>query len=1227
MTSEVEKETIYVTQSSPDTQLFARFRSQTKKIFKLLVDTGAGVSTLNETSLESEDQLKKSDGITIKGLGARIRTLGTVRKTFIVGNCTMTHDFQVLPKTTEVPGMGILGMDAMIPSSAKIDLQRFELVMEWNEQKVAVPLEDRLRHSFALEIPARSQLYAKIPLDTTGTVCVEGQSVAEGVVMAHGVANVTKGEVGVMFINITEKPVVIGRPRPLWEPYEDMEQNEEKKASAERWEALKAQIAADHLAPQTADQLRALCQKYNDVFQIEGDPLPTTPVGKQTIELQPGTTPVYKKQFRNPIHQRDLILEHVRKLERQDVVEPANSGWNAPLLLIPKKKAPGQEQKYRVCIDYRGLNNVVSQDRWPLANIQDIMDQLSGSMYFSCMDLSQGYFQVELDEKSRPYTAFSTPDGKHWQMKRMPMGLCTSPAAFSRMMTMAMSGLQGLVCLVYLDDLIVFSKTKKQHFENLAQVFERLRATNLKIHPTKSHFLKKTVIFLGYKITGNGIVPDPDRIETIKNWPSPKNKAQVQSFFGLANFYRQFVKNFAQVAEPLNALLRKGVRFVWTEACEEAFQTMKGQLARSDILAFPDFSKEFVVSTDASAVAMGAVLANADGRPVHFASRIFRKAELNYSTIEKELKAICFATEVFRPYLLGNKFVLKTDHAPLKWLFGMAKPSSRLTKFRLELEPFSFDVEHVPGKDNVVADALSRKLTSEELRELQTTAETNWVKEMLQERQCFAVTRAQAAKRVQLPDGKGEHPVTKEPVDQMTLPKVPHGVKLLVWMTKRSGKLEQTTTDGNATWNGKILKVIEETQGRLTGYEALEKFLEQEKPKLLAVREKDYRPWVGKLLKKRKTKLLFIPNETKVVQSKHKEQLLHDYHVLPTAAHAGINRMFRTLRRQYYWPGMIEDVRKKVESCMTCKLSKRGRTIKVPMVETTTATRPFERVSLDLFGPLSSNDGGRNDYVLTMQDDLTKYLVCAHVKTKEAAVVAKTFVEEWVLKFGCPNEIVTDQGLEFKGITQEVMNLLEVKHQRATPYHHQTMGSNEATHKPLAEALRRMAERKAWVKGLKFFDFAYNNTVHSSTNYTPFELLYAQTVKRVPVLEEAPRKEPESYDGYVTKLRYAMQIAHDDARKAQLKKKHDRAQNPRDEVLQKDDQVLLKKETGPKLSDTFEGPYDVEKVDYPNAVLKMGNKLVTHHMDRMVKLPPHYCVYYVKEIRGKGLVKGSEDQN
>lgn len=437
-----------------------------------------------------------------------------------------------------------------------------------------------------------------------------------------------------------------------------------------------------------------------------------------SIVVKPNITPVYVKPYRLPQALKPEIARQIDKMIEDDIIEKSNSEWSSPILLVPKRSCEGSEKKWRLVVDYRKLNEMICDDKFPLPNINEILDSLSGAVYFSHLDLHQGYYQVTLEPSSRKLIAFTTNTGQY-QMKRLPMGLKTSPSIFSRMMSIAMSGLTYEKCLVYQDDLIIFGRNLSMHHQNLIDVMERLRKVNLKLNPQKYNFLKKEILYLCHVVSENGVLPDPEKTNVLKNYPTPKNCDEVKRFVAFCNYYRKFIKSFSDITMPLNKLCRKNEPFVWSNECKKSFEFLKNALISPPILQYPDVSEgnEFIYQTDASGTAIGAVLCNKDLRPVAYASRPLNKAEKNYPTIQKELLAIVWSVKYFRPYLYGRQFTIMSDHKPLIYLFGMRYLSSRLLKFRLTLEEHNFKIIYVKGKDNVVADALSRvSFTSDELK-------------------------------------------------------------------------------------------------------------------------------------------------------------------------------------------------------------------------------------------------------------------------------------------------------------------------------------------------------------------------------------------------------------------------------------------------------------------------------------------------------------------------------
>jgi RNase H-like domain found in reverse transcriptase/Reverse transcriptase (RNA-dependent DNA polymerase) len=411
---------------------------------------------------------------------------------------------------------------------------------------------------------------------------------------------------------------------------------------------------------------------------MDGDPYTQTNLYDQSIRLKPETTPIYRKPYRIPQSQKQEIDKQVNELLRQKIIEPAASEWSSPILLVPKKTDSKGSKKWRLVIDYRRLNESIADEKFPLANITDILDSLAGAVYFSTFDLSQGFYQLAIKQEHRGCTAFVTDKGQYQKCK-LPMGLKISPSAFSRMMTIALAGLNYENCFVYLDDIIVFGKNLEQHNRNLIMVLDRLRKVNLKLNPEKCVFMKKSVLYLGHSISDKGIKPDPSKLESIRNYPIPKNADELKRFVALANYYRKFVRNFSILAAPLNKLQKKGVAFIWTPKCQEAFENIIEGLTSSEMLDYPDFSDDntFVLTTDASKIGLGAVLAKSNGKPVAFASRTLNKAETNYSTTEIELLAIVWAVKHFRPYLFGRYFEIQTDHRALPLEFFSARGSIR----------------------------------------------------------------------------------------------------------------------------------------------------------------------------------------------------------------------------------------------------------------------------------------------------------------------------------------------------------------------------------------------------------------------------------------------------------------------------------------------------------------------------------------------------------------------
>ncbi|KAI5721603.1 hypothetical protein M8J77_022863 [Diaphorina citri] len=357
-------------------------------------------------------------------------------------------------------------------------------------------------------------------------------------------------------------------------------------------------------------------------------------------------------------------------------------------------------------VDYRNVNSKTITDKYPMPNIEELLDKLHNCKYFTTIDLTSGFHQIEMDPKSIAKTAFNAGTEGHFEHLRMPFGLRNAPATFQRCMNNILQAIPN--CVVYLDDILIYNASKESHFRTLELVLERLSKYNMKIQLDKSEFFKTETAYLGHVISNEGVRPSPEKIKCIEKFPIPKTVTQIKSFLGLVGYYRKYIKDFAKIAKPLHACLKKDATInIKDLAYNEAFHSLKSALMNEPILTYPDFTKTFTLTTDASNFALGAVLSQND-HPIAYASRTLNDHEKNYSTIEKELLAIVWATKHFRPYLFGQKFKIITDHRPLTWLFNLKEPNSKLVCWRLKLEEYDYEIEYKPGKQNSNADALSR---------------------------------------------------------------------------------------------------------------------------------------------------------------------------------------------------------------------------------------------------------------------------------------------------------------------------------------------------------------------------------------------------------------------------------------------------------------------------------------------------------------------------------------
>ena len=453
---------------------------------------------------------------------------------------------------------------------------------------------------------------------------------------------------------------------------------------------MKQLVKLDHVDDSTErQQLEELCAEYHDIFALPKTDFGRTNYIRHRIDTQ-GAPAVRQQSRRIPPAVREQCMQSDASNERKWHHQTIKQSLGFPYCSCQKERC------LRFCVDYRKLNEVTRKDAYPLPRIDETLEALGGAKHFTTLDLISGYWQVVVEPDDCSKTAFTTPFGLY-EFTVMPFGLSNAPATFQRVMEQVLAGLPWQVCLVYLDDIIVYGQTLDEHRENLRKVFQCIREAGLKLQPSRCSFLQPEVLYLGHIVTADGIRTDPTKTAVVKDWRVPRNTKDVRQFLGLVSYYRRFVPGFATLAAPLHKVSTKTSLFTWDKHCQTAFEELRHRLTTTPVLTYPRFDSPFLVDTDASNHGLGAVLSqveNGKERVVVYASRVLSKAERNYCATRKELLAVVYAVEQFRPYLYGQQFLLRTDHGALQWLCNFKSPEGQLARWLEKLSEFQFRIQH-----------------------------------------------------------------------------------------------------------------------------------------------------------------------------------------------------------------------------------------------------------------------------------------------------------------------------------------------------------------------------------------------------------------------------------------------------------------------------------------------------------------------------------------------------
>ena len=466
------------------------------------------------------------------------------------------------------------------------------------------------------------------------------------------------------------------------------------------------EVNLDHLVPSLRQKVLGMLATHRQLWDGRLGRVSAT---SHHIDLVPGARPVHCQPYRAGPRAREAESAEVRRMLEAGVIEPASSEWASPVVLVPKP-----DGSLRFCVDYRRLNALTIRDSYPLPRMDECIDSLGDACVFTTLDCNSGYWQIPVAPDDMDKTTFTSHEGTY-RFRRMPFGLRNAPATFQRTVDIVLSGLTWKSCLVYLDDIIIYSKTMNAHVGHLDEVLTLLGTAGLSLKLAKCFFFKDTVDYLGHVIRPGKLAVAVKNTDSLRSALPPTTQTELRSFLGLCNVYRRFVPGFAKIAEPLNHLLKKGEGPKLGPLTKEqllAFEALREKLLQPPILALPRREGRYVLDTDASDGQIGCCLSqeHPDGlrHPNGYWSRSLNPAERNYSTTEKECLAIVWAILTLRPYLEGQRFLIRTDHHSLRWVLNLADAQGRLARWRLRLLEFDFEVEYSPGKEHHAADVMSR---------------------------------------------------------------------------------------------------------------------------------------------------------------------------------------------------------------------------------------------------------------------------------------------------------------------------------------------------------------------------------------------------------------------------------------------------------------------------------------------------------------------------------------
>ncbi|CAF1412956.1 unnamed protein product [Adineta steineri] len=883
------------------------------------------------------------------------------------------------------------------------------------------------------------------------------------------------------------------------------------------------------------EEIKAILHQHEKLFDTSK---PAVAINVKPHEIKTlDHPPPSSRPYRSTPDKEEEMYKIVQDLLHNGLIRKSYSPYAAPALLVAK-----HDGSWRMVVDFKKLNNLTIKDNYPLPNMEQTIRRLDGGYkFFSKLDMKSGFWQIPIKEGDRHKTAFVTVDGLYeWNV--LAQGLKNSPPSFQRVMADILAPCRQF-SLVYIDDIVVFSRSFEEHLDHIRQLLSILSKYNFQLNPPKCKLFHQKIDYLSHIISEEGFQPNNDRIQSIMNLREPSTLVEANKFLGGLSWYRKFVPRFASIAAPIhkvtNLTKQNRKNFKWEQPQHEAFLRLKQFLVTTPLfLDYPNDNYPVILTTDASKIGIGGTLQqniNGEIKNLYYHSQVTSSTQKRYDPIELEALAIWMCFQRMRPYLLGRSVIIYTDHCPLCNMMNSTVKNRRVDRISILLQEYDIEkIIHIKGQHNCLADYLSRHPIP---REEEIFDEDYGIAEQ----------------------DKGE-PTVIECVPDETPP-------LAGAITRSETKKLRLEQDKNTTTITPSQKNVtpsstveeeEDDQGKDSASQDIQKYrfdmeqlkIEQEKDpviqqKIIEVKKNPVKcsyelkdGLLYKLLMMRvncntKKKIIYLP-------SSMINNLLQVYHSDPLSGHFGVQRTYLKIKNIFWWPDMKQSITRYIQSCLPCqqynitRTKKPGRLQPIPPPE-----GPFQLIGMDYCGPLKQTPSG-NQYVLCITDYFTRWIVAVAVPDCSAQTTAEAFFKEYICKYGVPAVVLSDQGTHFHNQLMEAMSkLVGYDHTYSTTYHPQSNGMIERFNATFIPQIAKLQDRENnnWDEFLAPVVFAYNTGCHSTTQYSPFQLLFGREA-RLPT--EAPlstftfRKPNDYYE----QLKKSMKLIHQNAHRNITNKQH-----------------------------------------------------------------------------------------